>query len=99
MVPQQIEIGGKSWGIKVERQTSLSHQSANGQNDLDHLEILIVADHPEVRAEMFLHEWMEGVNHVWLDRVLEHNQVNAIGEALLQLFKQLGISLEFTKED
>lgn len=94
--PKTITIGGKTYKVRQNPHLCLL-ENAHGiclQSDL-----IIEVDEglgPEMKTSTFLHEAVEAINKVWLANRLEHDDIDRLGEALLQLLNGLGVEIDWT---
>ncbi len=92
-IPKELPIGGRTARVVI-NPNFLADEGLGGCY-YDRETLIEIGGHNkgEFGASVFLHEYIEAVNRIWLNRALGENEVNTIGEALLQLFKSLGIEL------
>ncbi|MFA5937663.1 MAG: hypothetical protein WC822_07355 [Candidatus Paceibacterota bacterium] len=95
-IPEKLDIGGVTYRFRTDEQAFLNRQNLNGQTRFEELDIcLSTTIHPEKRMHTFWHETLHAIDEEYCgSKAMTEDATDAIASGLLQVLKQLGVTLE-----
>ena len=95
-IPSSISIGAHSFKIRYHSSDSLKDDGLDGV--INHRTQVIEINSsrsPSQQMEAFIHETLHGINATYAKSDLSEHQIGHIAEGLAQVFKELGIELDW----
>ena len=94
--PRTVQVGGKI--IKVVQVPNLiGTDGLMGAFCMGSLTIEIDAGLlPILKTETYFHEITEAVNKIWFSDTMSHEDINRMGEALTQVWMEMGIEIDWS---
>lgn len=93
--PKTITVGGKTFEV-VQTDHLMLREGYQGTCCFSDLRIELEQGLcPTNKTETLLHESIEAINKAWLAGNLGHDDIDRLGEALLQLLQSLGIEIDW----
>ena len=96
-IPRQIDIGGHTYTIEFDDSLDVD-QSLWGKHSNRQLRIQIYPNlKPSNLTVCLIHELLHAIDTIYNDRKLDETVINGLSEGLNQVFKGLGIELDWNE--
>jgi hypothetical protein len=93
--PTSITVGGKTFQVRIDDSQTVA-RGRDGCCDPLTESICICSHLPSAwKSSTYFHEIVEAVNTIWLAEALNHDDIDRLGEAIYQVFTDMGIEIDW----
>jgi hypothetical protein len=93
--PKTVTVGGKTFQVRIDDSQTVA-RGRDGVCDPLTESICICSHLPSAwKSSTYFHEIVEAVNTIWLAESLNHDDIDRLGEAIYQVFSDMGIEIDW----